>query len=90
MLVPSYSSFLTQSAEYFVRNVQFLLSGKYSVHKLSQDLTAMAQQVALLDLLVVTGLSIALTFTRHYSTERIFKVRMIVGVITDHSLAVAS
>ena len=71
---PSYFEFIIQSLHYFSENIYYLFNGQYTWHKFSRDLTILVQQVTILDLLMVTMLSIGLTLARHFATRYIFLV----------------
>lgn len=69
-----YVDFVEQSYHYMLDSARFLWRGQYSSANFSRDASILVQQVSLADLLVVTVLSIGLTFARHYATKHILQV----------------
>lgn len=75
-VAPSYLEFILKSYHFFAGTFQDVHSGKYGRAQLGQDLALLGRQVSLLDLLMVTALSVLFTVARHYSTRFIFKVSL--------------
>lgn len=72
---PSYLTFIIKSYHFFANTFNQVYSGKYGRAQLGEDLVLLGRQVSLLDLFMVTVLSVLFTLARHYSTKFIFKVK---------------